>query len=1030
MEHPLKISSLVLASVAAASAAGSVDFPRDIQPIFAEHCYECHGPDAQKGGLNFTTREGAIKVLESGDAALVPGHAEKSAALVRMLTTDEDDMMPPKKKAKRPTKEQIELFKKWIADGAEWTEHWAYKPVVRPAVPKVGVQSSVPSGQSRQGAQSEKLSTEYWALSTSPIDAFILARLESEGIKPSPAADAFTLCRRLYLDLTGLLPTPEEADAFAKAAAVNRQQAVEALTDRLLASPHFGERWGRHWLDKARFADSDGYEKDKPRPDAWRYRDWVIAAVNSDMPFDQFTIEQLAGDRLPNSTPEQKLATAFHRQTLTNTEGGVDQEQFRNEAVFDRTETTGAVWLGLTVGCARCHTHKYDRISQREYYQLFAFFNNGDETTAKVGKSADALAEYEKKNAAHLAKLKEIEAKLAAAREGLKPRLPSWEKETHTRLTAIEGKKAERKVLELSAVKSAGKVTFKKLDDDSWLAGGPQATEDTYTITAKLPAAAISALMLEVLPDGSLPDKGPGRGNKGNFVLSEFRVQSRDGTKLALHSPKADYEQTGLKVADALDGKPDTGWGVGGGVGKAHNATFQFEQPLDGAKTGEVTVALQQAYAKGNHSIGRFRLVALVGETEESVAPADVRRLVRVGSEKWTNEDRVVILDWAVKRDPAAHAIAVEAEKIAASGPPPPFMDVRVISQRATPRDTRILHRGEFLSPTDPVQPNTLASLPPLRARAGGAADRIDFARWLVSRENPLTARVTVNHIWAQLFGTGIVRTEADFGVRGEVPSHPELLDWLADEFVAKGWSRKHMVRLLVTSTTYQQSAVQRPELRDVDPLNRLLARQARIRVEGEIVRDLHLAASGLLSAKIGGPSVFPPMPPEVAALSYANNFKWTESSGEDRYRRAMYTFFKRTAPHPDLTTFDCPDANTACVTRTVSDTPLQALTTLNAQVFAEAARALATRVLREVNGDDAPRVERAFRLCLARPPTGAETSRLMSLLSQASAFYAANPEEAKKLVANAKETNITEVAAWTAMTRIVMNTDEFITRN
>ncbi|MEQ1854084.1 MAG: DUF1549 domain-containing protein, partial [Chthoniobacteraceae bacterium] len=360
MMRPLQIPSLVLASVAVVSAAG-VDFQRDIQPLFAEHCYECHGPDAQKGGLNLTSRAGAMKVLESGVAAFVPGHPEKSDSIARLTTTDEDDVMPPKKKAKRPTKGQVELLKKWITLGAEWTEHWAYRPIVRTAVPKVSAQSSVLSSQSKQGVQREKLSTEHWPLSTNPIDAFIIARLEREGIKPSPVADSYTLCRRLYLDLTGVLPTPDEVDDFAKAAAKDRQKAVEALTDGLLASPRYGERWGRHWLDKARYADSDGYEKDRPRPDAWRYRDWVIAAVNADMPFDQFTIEQLAGDLLPNATPEQKLATAFHRQTLTNTEGGVDQEQFRNEAVFDRTETTGAVWLGLTVGCARCHTHKYDQ---------------------------------------------------------------------------------------------------------------------------------------------------------------------------------------------------------------------------------------------------------------------------------------------------------------------------------------------------------------------------------------------------------------------------------------------------------------------------------------------------------------------------------------------------------------------------------------------------------------------------------------------------------------------------------------------
>jgi mono/diheme cytochrome c family protein len=1006
-----KITSLVLVSVAAAAAAG-VDFQRDIQPLFAEHCYECHGPDAQKGGLSMTTREGAMKVLESGVAAFVPGHPEKSEALTRLLTTDEDDVMPPKKKTKRPTKQQIELLKKWITSGAEWTQHWAYKPVVRAQVPQV----------------------KDTAWPRNDVDRFILGRLEREGITHSPVADAFTICRRLYLDLTGLPPTPEEADEFVKSAIRNPQSAIESLTDRLLASPRFGERWGRHWLDKARFADSDGYEKDRPRPDAWRYRDWVIAAVNSDMPFDQFTIEQLAGDLLPNATPEQKLATAFHRQTLTNTEGGTDQEQFRNEAVFDRTETTGAVWLGLTVGCARCHTHKYDQISQREYYQLFAFFNNGDETLTKVGASAAALAEFEKKNEAHAAKLRALQDKLAKAREPLHEKLLDWEKETNKRLAAVGGNKPEPEALVLSSVTSDGGTTFMQREDHSWTATSPAKDTEVYTLVAELPPTTISALRLEAVADTAFPSEGPGRSKTGNFVLSEIAVWTDAGT-VELHSPTADYSQKGFLVAAAMDGKSDTGWGVGGAVGKSHDATFRFVRPVDGAKTPRLTVMLSQQYGK-EHVIGRFRLVGIEGETSDSIVPTELKRLLSIGSEKWTNESREQIVDWLVKLDPAASAAAEELEAAEESGPKPPLMDVRVISQRATPRDTRVLHRGEFLSPTDPVKPNALATLPPLRSRDADAKgngkmpDRLDLARWLVSRENPLTARVTVNHIWAQLFGTGIVRTENDFGVRGEPPSHPELLDWLADEFVAKGWSRKQVIRLLVTSATYQQGAAQRPDLRDTDPLNRLLARQARIRVEGEVVRDLHLAVSGLLSGKIGGPSVFPPMPSEVAALSYANNFKWTESSGEDRHRRGMYTFFKRTAPHPDLTTFDCPDANIACVARTISDTPLQALTTLNAQVFADAARALAARVLREVSGDDAPRVERAFRLCLARPPTGAETSRLMSLLSQARAFYAANPAEAKKLIANAKEANATELAAWTAMTRIVMNTDEFITRN
>ena len=988
--------------------AADVDFQRDIQPLFAEHCYECHGPDKQKGGLNLTTRQGAMKMLESGALAIDPAHPEKSEALVRMTSTDGEDVMPPRKKAKRPSADQIAVLKKWIAFGAEWTEHWAYRPVTRAPLPSV--------------------EDEAWV--KNEVDRFILARLDAEGLRPSPRANAFTLCRRLYLDLTGLLPTPEEADDFAKAAEKDLQKAVEVLTDRLLASLHFGERWGRHWLDKARYADSDGYEKDRPRPDAWRYRDWVIEAINRDMSFDQFTIEQLAGDLLPGATAEQKLATAFHRQTLTNTEGGVDQEQFRNEAVFDRTETTGAVWLGLTVGCARCHTHKYDQISHHEYYQLFAFFNNGDEAVTKVGRSAEALADFEMKNAGHLQKLKQAEERLADAREKLKERLPSWEQAMEARLAAAEGKKAERSPMESDSVTGRGKATFAKLSDGSWLAGGEQTKNDTYTVTAKLPRAIVSGFVLEVLPHESLPEKGPGRAERGNFVLSEIGVKTGSGGVVELHSPKADFEQPGWKVTGAIDGAAETGWGISGAIGKSHNATFQFAKPLDGAAEGEVTISLHQAYQKGNHSIGRFRLVALTGEPEESVAPAEVRRLVRVGIEKWTNENVAEILNWVVKTDAETRSIADNVAKIASGGPAAPVMDVRVISQRATPRETRVFHRGEFLSPSDRVQPGVLALLPPLQPRKPDSADRLDLARWIVSRENPLTPRVTVNHLWTQLFGAGIVRTENDFGVRGETPSHPGLLDWLADEFMAKGWSRKHILRLIVTSATYQQSAALTRELQEADPLNRFLARQSRVRVEGEIVRDIHLSASGLLSEKVGGPSVFPSMPAEVAALSYANNFKWTESAGDDRHRRGMYTFFKRTAPHPDLMTFDCPDANTACVKRTVSDTPLQALAMLNARVFADAARALSARVLQEVTGEDSRRLERAFRLCLTRLPSAAETARLQEVLVAARAFYTANPAEAKKLIGNAKEPNAVELAAWTAMTRIVMNTDEFITRN
>ncbi len=967
------------------ATAGDIDFQRDVQPLFAEYCLECHGPDKAKGGLLLTNRDAVLKELESGDRAVVPGNVEKSALITRTLSTDDEEMMPPKKKEKRPKPAEIEVMKKWIASGAEWSQHWAYRPIVKPAAP-------------------------------STIDGFVRAKLAEQKITPSPEADRHTLIKRVSYDLLGLPPSPEEVDAFVKD---KSPDAYAKLVDRALASPHFGERWGRHWLDRARYADSDGYEKDKARPDAWRYRDWVIAAVNRDQPFDQFTIEQLAGDLLPNPTPEQILATAFHRQTLTNTEGGVDQEQFRNEAVFDRTETTGSVWLAHTVGCARCHNHKYDQLSQAEYYRMFAFFNNADETNAKVGTSAAALSDFEKKNVTHSAKLRTLQDKLAKARAPLFDKLLDWEKETNARLAAAGKNKPEPEPLLIKSLTSDGGTTFTDREDRSWTAAAAGKDKETYTIVAELPEGQISALRLEVLADTSLPGEGPGRSKNGNFVLTEIDVRTEAGA-VELHSPTADFSQKGFLVAAAIDGKPATGWGVGGAVGKSHDATFRFVRPIDGAKTPRITVTLSHQYGK-EHTIGRFRLVGIEGETSESIVTVELKRLLAIGSEKWTNESKEQIVDWLVKFDPAASAAADALEAAEESGPKPPLMDVRVLAQRRTPRETHIFHRGEFLSPADIVQPGTPAILPPIKGRSG-EPDRLDFARWLVSRENPLTSRVIVNQIWMHLFGDGLVRTPADFGVRGDKPTHGELLDWLASEFMDKGWSRKQLIRLIMNSATYRQRSDARAELIDIDPRNTLLARQNRLRVEGEVVRDLHLAASGLLSRKIGGASVYPPMPPEIAEISYAGNFKWTESKGEDRFRRGMYTFFKRTAPYPDLMTFDCPDANTASIRRSVSNTPLQALATLNAGTFNEAARALAGGALKAA-GDDNARLSRAFQLCLVRAARSEESAVLLSLLNDARAYYATHADDAKKMGGDA------ELAAWTSVARIILNTDEFITR-
>ncbi|MDZ4289100.1 MAG: PSD1 and planctomycete cytochrome C domain-containing protein [Prosthecobacter sp.] len=997
---------LALLSLAATCASAATDYARDIQPIFAEHCLVCHGPDESKGGLTLTSRELALKALESGAHAFVPGKPEASEAIKRLISTDpEEQMPPPKHRAKKPMPARdIELIRQWIAEGAKYDLHWAYKPIVRPVVP---AQAGI----------------------ANPIDAFVRARLAAAKLSPSSEADRVTLIRRVHYDLLGLPPTPEEVEAFA---ADKSPRAYEVMADRALASQHFGERWGRHWLDMARYADSDGYEKDRPRPDAWRYRDWVIRAVNADMPFDEFTIEQLAGDLLPEATAEQMVATAFNRQTLTNTEGGTDQEQFRIEACMDRTETVGSVWLGLTVGCARCHTHKYDQISHRDYYSLFAFFNNGDETIRQAPTSPEAWTEYERTNGVAAKKLIPLQKKVDEAKATIPVKLPEWEKGVQARLTKARETKAPPVFapLKITAVTSQTGATFKPQADGSYLASGKQGKTDRYTVTLAASNKPIAALQIQVLPDPSLPKNGPGRSTGGNFVLSEVTLTTT-GKPTVLHSAKADFAQKDQMAAGAVDDNPATGWGIGGSLGKPHVLTLNLAEPVTPGSA--MTLLLDQNFTKSQHTLGRFRVLAAAEETESSIAPADVLKIL---NEEPRRRNPVVIkalYDWMEKTDPDVIAAATALKTAQDKLPKPPLMDVRVIAQRTkAPRESHILHRGDFLQPAEKVVPASLTVLPPLKS-AQPEATRLDFAHWLTGKDNPLTPRVAVNHVWGKLFGEGLVKTTGDFGVRGDRPTNPELLDWLAAEFIKQGWSRKKLIKQIVMSATYRQSSAQTATnpAQEIDPLNALLWRQNRLRVEAEVVRDLTLAASGLLSAKIGGPSVFPPMPADVAALSYANNFTWATSKGEDRFRRGMYTFFKRTSPYPDLTTFDCPDSNTANIKRTVSNTPLQALTTLNAEAFTEAAQALARRVLSEAHPNDRARLVRAFRLCVSRAPSDHEMAALTKLLEQARYHYQDQTEEAKSATAAYTVTDVSaaETASWAATTRIILNMDEFITR-
>ena len=1021
-----------------AATGRNIDFARDVQPIFSKHCLSCHGNEKQEGGLRLDRRELAMLGGDSGKA-IEPGNGAQSRLIHYVAATDSEKVMPPE--GARLSPDEIGILRAWMDQGAIWLDtnstdspkngHWAYQPLAQNGPPEVKRCD--------------------WVVN--PIDQFILAKLESRGLSPSPEADRFTLIRRLNLDLIGLLPTLVEVDDFVSD---TNPTAYEKLVDRLLDSPHFGERWGRHWLDMARYADSDGYEKDNPRPDAYRWRDWVIDAINSDMPFDQFTIEQLAGDLLPEATPMQRLATAFHRQTLTNTEGGADQEQFRVEACFDRTETTGAVWLGLTVGCARCHSHKYDAISQREYYQLFAFYNNGDEQTLVVPKSKEEIRLYKQAKASHDAAVDEATNALRVAQRGIDPALSIWEEDIKRQIAKSNENPIKREPLLGPQVTSDGEVTFKPQSDGSFLAEGANPPLATYTVQGKTSGKVFDTIRLDVLADKSLPAKGPGRVAHGNLVLSEFTVETSetpdfaDSQRLEFDTAKADHEQEDRPwlAKHAIDGDDKTGWAIGSKYGKDHWAEFHLKEPLPSTMPLFLRVRLSQQYGK-QHTIGRFKVSLQSGLYAAMDVPKNIMKVLALPSVDRNDSQRQELLDHFSSVERLTKPLVEKLSALTKKEPAKPELTVRVIGQRIKePRKTFVLRRGEFLEPVvdADVQPSGLGSLPALNPRKTDEhGDRLDLARWLVSNENPITPRVSVNHVWRTLFGTGIVKTANDFGVRGDTPTHPELLDWLARDFIGlnlidhsaspetrHAWSRKTLIKKIVMSATYRQSSKRRIDLSEMDPQNQLLASQNRLRVEGEIVRDISLDVAGLLVRKVGGPSVFPALPPGIAELSYAGNFKWTISNDTDRYRRGMYTFFKRTAPHPNLITFDCPDANLTCVDRNKSNTPLQALVGLNNESFAESAQAFAKRILGSgENADAKSRLETAFRICVARSPSERDLNELLDLLEASRRWYADHVDQAKALVGSFAVPNISiqENAAWIATARILINLDEFITR-
>ncbi len=986
----LLAAALGLASSQAASLPDKVRFNEHVRPILS-NCFYCHGPDEKHrdAGLRLDVRESAIADRD-GIRAIVPGKPDASDLLIRVMSDDKDEVMPPPK-AKKPrlTKDEVAVLRRWIEQGAEYEGHWAFQPLRDEAPPAV----------------------QNTAWPKNAIDHFILAPLERAGLAPSPEADRATLLRRVALDLTGLPPSPEEVDAFL---ADRAPDAYEKVVERLLASPHYGERWGRHWLDQARYADSNGYTIDSARV-MWPYRDWVIAALNADQPFDRFTIEQLAGDLLPGATKAQRVASGFHRNTLINEEGGVDKEQMRIEAAMDRTATTGTVWLGLTVSCAQCHTHKFDPISHREYFQLYAFFNSGSDVNNKGATVSVARGEMFGHKPA---------AELAAADLERASRQAAWEKAELARLartstTASAGsvKWMTAEYLEYGTTSNAG---FRLLEDNSLLSDGRGAFNDTYRVVAKSPLKRIAAVRLRVLTHESLPQQGPGMAGNGNFVLTDFEV-SAGGADQPIAKVFADHEQPKFPAAAAIDNDPKSGWAINVAKGAAakmnadHEAIFVFAKPVE---AGELEIRLRHDLNE-NYLVGRFALD--FAET----TPGDPRD---------QSGELLAALRVPADRRSAAPRKLVETA-FAQTEPKAAVVEQMVMEDLPTPRETFLLQRGDFLRPDrqlGPLQPGVIAAVSAVFKNPPAAfRNRADLARWLVSPENPLTPRVTMNRVWMRYFGRGIVETEEDFGSQSSRPTHPELLDWLGREFIRRGWSLKAMHRLIVSSATYRQASLARRDLVDRDPRNLLLARQERLRVEGEIARDLALGASGLLDPTIGGPSVHPPQPDGV--FSFTQNKKaWPTSTGASRFRRGLYTQFYRSAPYPLLTTFDAPDFQTTCTRRPRSNTPLQSLTLANDPVFLKIAQGLVARLLRELPaGSLDARLRRAFRLTLSREPGPGEFAILREFTRAQADSFAADEGAARAVagpaLANAPQP--AETAALVAAARTLFNTDNFITR-
>ena len=1003
-----------------AATVFGVEFNREVRPILSEHCFQCHGLDQQKSKLRLDFEEFAHKGGKSGLAAVAPGKPDHSE-IIHRVTDRGEDRMPPK--GKGLSRGQVEVLRRWIGEGGKYDKHWAYVSPKRSVLPTVKAKERVANA----------------------IDHFTLRRLEEHGLTFSEPADKARWLRRVSLDLLGLPPTVEQLDDFLVDKSEN---AREKVVDALQQSSRYGEHWARQWLDLARYADSNGFQADQLR-DSWAFRDWVIAAMNADMPFDQFTIEQIAGDLLPEATFSQKVATGFHRTPTCNVEAGVHPEENRVNQVFDRVNATGTTWLGTTMECAQCHSHKYDPVSQEEYYRLFAFFNNtplevkggGGVTFNFWGPTMDLpsdKASKPKKQAAETA-LKAKEKELAVAKKASEAKFEDWLVSQRKKLSKEKGSSIWA-VLKPTKWKSSGKETFTLQDDDSLLAGGTSGDKSIYEIETEAPKGKLASLRLETLLHDSLPSKGPGRNRTNsnpNFVLNELTVSLLEPGKkpapLKLTRAKVDFSQGNFSANGLIDGKRDlrSAWAISPEFGKAHWATLDLAKPVEPALGSKLLFKLEHLYG-GGRNVGRPRFSASPEPARQPALPKEIANLLR--KPKPTARETKKLLGHYLKSDDELadleKSVAAAKKKVDAIKP----ATTLVMVEMDKPRETRVMSRGNYLDPKQKVASGTPAALHPWKKE--WPANRLGFAKWLVDQDNPLVARVVVNRWWGQFFGSGIVSTEEDFGSQCEPPTHPELLDWLAVEFMENGWSMKKLHKTIVLSATYGQSSRVTPELLEKDPNNLWFARGPRLRLTAEMIRDNALRISGLLSEKMGGSPIYPPQPDGLWRQTGRNEPKYVAATNQDRFRRGIYVIWRRAAPYPSFVNFDGPDRSACHPKRSRTNTPLQALTLLNDEAYVEMALGLAIRVLEDKpDADLDERLRYAFRRTLAREPDARELAILRELHAGELARLVVDKEAAKKLLDGIKVIKFSakldpnQLAAWFFVANALLNLDETVTK-